>query len=328
MTIGADTGQSAGGGDVTTAQFEAEEAARIAGDEIQVETISRAASLVSFLRDQSTAAEAAIVRFTIAVTENYNGVRHTYAANDYVWFPPMSVDGKVFANIPPPVDITGKQDKLTNQQLAELLHMRLGVRAIRPTLENLKKPIEVFYDDPSILGPTLFAELTVAGFTVTPRVAMVQANGTARFTLADNQAKSLVNSKSAFLTANVAIYDALTDGNLVARTHHEITVIPLQTPPTVGTLTVLENTRWDTGAFLHANITLTINLKVTPLSGNDGDTAVLRVKQDATGGRTLAFSGVELAGRTVSIASGANAETEVFLYKRGATWKYMGSLEG
>lgn len=383
------------GGDVTTAQLEAEADLRESGDDLQSIVIASAANLTSALDAQATSDNPLIAVFSQPVT--LSGT--TYAAGLVIFIAPrsraierigefispinLSVNRSIardaaaftiavnaqktdphmefitaeatfsatagtpsgtyqvkagdlwymspFGTVPHllyrPIPDASKQDALTLQQRAELIDLRLSATAIIPTVANLRKPIEFSYDAPAILGPTLWAELTISG--VTPaRQAMVQSAGTLTFTLSNAQAQSIANTKDPSLNVRVAIYDASTGGNLLANLHRNITVIPESIPPTVGTLANTEAVNWDTSSFLHANLTLIVNATVTVLAGNDGDTAVLRVKQDATGGRTLALSGVSLAGRTLKIGAAANAETEVFLYRRGGAWKYMGSIEG
>lgn len=71
-------------------KIDPEIAARMAGDDIQVEDVVDATRLTSFLSDQENSAEPAIVHFSIPVA--------VYKKGDIVYFAPMSRIGKVFAN--------------------------------------------------------------------------------------------------------------------------------------------------------------------------------------------------------------------------------------
>ena len=65
---------------------------------------------------------------------------------------------------------------------------------------------------------------------------------------------------------------------------------------------------------------------VTLSNGADGTVAVLRVRQDTTGGRTLAIaSTIERGGRAAPVLNtGANKYDYITFMKRGSTWVYMG----
>lgn len=85
---------------------------------------------------------------------------------------------------------------------------------------------------------------------------------------------------------------------------------------------------WDVNKGNIANLALGHNATVTPSGGADGDTALLRVVQDATGGRTLALANsVRLGGRDAPvIASAVNARSYIMLHKHGNGWVYMGAV--
>ena len=97
--------------------------------------------------------------------------------------------------------------------------------------------------------------------------------------------------------------------------------------PEVQTLSFANTLTWNVDNGLSADLTLTGNVTVTLTGGSDSDIAILRVVQDSTGSRTLAFaSAVQLGGRTVIIASAASARTTLVIQRIGTVWYYMGSV--
>lgn len=179
------------------------------GDNIHPQTIGRAADLLPFLAAQETRAEASIVHFTIDVSENYKGVRHTYKANDYAWFAPMSVDGQVFANVPP-------QEELTDSQKAALMQVRFDTAVVQ--LANFPTRFRIRYSSHDILGSSVWASLNLAGQTTAPRQQLT-SSGIADLDLSTDQRTAITDNLAAtasWVDGSINLYDAATSGNLLA----------------------------------------------------------------------------------------------------------------
>lgn len=76
-----------------------------------------------------------------------------------------------------------------------------------------------------------------------------------------------------------------------------------------------------------ADVTLSHNTTLTVTGGRNGDTALLRVKQDGTGNRTLTLgAGLEfVSAPSLSTAAG---KTDLLMFNRiGATWKFVGIVQ-
>ena len=157
-------------------------------------------------------------------------------------------------------------------------------------------------------------------------------------------------SSSATLTDNylrvqIIFYDAAADGNVVETIDRYINIaqppdvaswaksgnrdrLPVSKAPrpVVQNLASAAAIAWNTNNGLDADLTLAHNTTITLSGGYNGAAALLRLVQDATGGRTLAFSGVQTGGRRVAVNANAGKRTLIALYRIGATWHYMGSI--
>ena len=197
----------------TQDQFNKEVAAREAGDDIQPETINGAARFVSFLADQERSDNVAIAHFTVAVAEDYKGVRHNYKVNDYAWFPPNSVDGKVFANIPPPTEAF----EFSIDDKIEMLNLRTDPGVIAyPSgglTAALTRTVRVLIDNPGRLDEQLWVQGSVDGQAVLNRVAWSTATNSLNFVIPIATARLIGQDEE--LDLSVQWYDAANAGNLV-----------------------------------------------------------------------------------------------------------------
>lgn len=390
----------------TAAQLSLEVARRLSGDKIDYRVVADGAALRTALTAHASDDNALLLRMGSAIDETIDGVRYQYPANQLVYFAERLTNPH-FPWFTLPVEFT-------TQQLAELIDVRISPIALVPSAATLVGPYDVAYDSPTILGPTVWAELSVGG-QVPARQQLVSGGGTRRFSLTTQQATAVANNLTGnTIDVRVNLYTAASGGTLLATLHRNLTALPpssaggglsqaqvdariatyarisptgqiadaqipagitrdselaavraiadaATTPAeattianarvaagvqgwaqtgdssiipqgkvaaTVQTLTSAATITWDTSKGLIANLTLGHNTVITPTGGRDGDTAILRVKQDATGSRTLAFAaGVVLGGRTPSVASAASAATEVLLHRIGNDWKYEGSVE-
>ena len=187
-----------------------------AGDQIQPEPITNAAGFVSFLADQERSANAAIAHFQIAVAEDYKGVRHTYKVNDYAWFPPRSVDGKVFANIPPPPEIP-EPFKLSTDLKVQLLtfHVEPGVIAYPSggLQAALTTTVKVSVDNPDVLDDDIWVQGLIDGSAVLARVKWATNTSLLNLVIPQNVAGNIGQNEELDIT--LQFYDAANAGNLV-----------------------------------------------------------------------------------------------------------------
>ena len=195
------------------ADLATEVAARTSGDEIQPESITSAAGLTSFLRDQETSAQVAIAHFTIDVREVYQGVDHVYKTGDLVWFPPMSVDGKVFANIAAaPVPELPTADKI------EMLNLRVDPGVIAYPAGGLAaaltRTVRAVIDNPGRLDDEgLFVQGTIDGQAVLARRAWTTATVSLPYVIPLATARLIGQDEELDLV--LQWYDAANAGNLV-----------------------------------------------------------------------------------------------------------------
>lgn len=95
----------------------------------------------------------------------------------------------------------------------------------------------------------------------------------------------------------------------------------------VQTLTSGTAVAWAVGSGNIADLVAATNITLTISGGSDGDTALLRFQQDATGSRTLTLSGIELGGRTAPTpATAASARTYLLFHRVGTAWTYLGVI--
>lgn len=74
-----------------------------------------------------------------------------------------------------------------------------------------------------------------------------------------------------------------------------------------------------------ASLTIAENFTFTMSGGSDGQTALLRVTQDSTGGRTIQFAtGAGFKGTAPTLSTGAGAIDVLAFHKIGNTWHFMG----
>ena len=92
-------GDGGGSGDVTAEQLKAEADLRSDGDNLQTETLTRAADLFTFLPDQLLSDSPATLLTEVDVEAVYGGEDHRYGAGDLIYFPPKSITGKVMCNV-------------------------------------------------------------------------------------------------------------------------------------------------------------------------------------------------------------------------------------
>ena len=294
--------------------------------DINPQHLADAAGLRLLLTAQRTAFQQVWAIATGTFTATIDTHNYDVREGDLYYFAPRGVD-RIARLVYRPND-PKKQDALTNQQKAELIDVRLGIAAINPTAANLQRQIDVFFDPPAILGSTVYAEFRVAGQGPAARQLMAQAGGRVRFTLSQAQAESISNNitdDQTTIDVRINLYDAATSGNLLATVHRDLTIL-WQPPPVVQTLTSAAAIAWAMGNGLTADLTLAHNATITPSGGDNGETAILRVVQDATGSRTLAFSGVQTGGRRVGLSAAAGKRTTIALHKIGTIWHYMGSI--
>lgn len=68
-------------------------------------------------------------------------------------------------------------------------------------------------------------------------------------------------------------------------------------------------------------VTLTGNTVLSMINGENGSTSVLRVRQDGTGGRTIAFRGI--IGTAPTLSTSANSVDLMYFHKDGTDWVYV-----
>ena len=206
-------------------ELKAEVTARTSGDELQPETITGAAGFVSFLADQEMSAETSIAHFTIAVSENYKGVRHTYKAGDLAWFAPGSVDGKVFANIAPP-----DAPELPTADKIEMLNLRADPGVIAyPSgglTAALTRTVTILLDNPARLDTAnLFYQGSVDGQAVLTRRAWTTAVNSVPLVIPANTAALVGQDEE--LTLEIQWYDdtVANNGKLVGLRRVDIPLV-------------------------------------------------------------------------------------------------------
>ena len=297
------------------------------GDSITYVSVADAAAFQSEVEAHGLTDQSKLIHCQTAVDVTFQALRYNYPKGQLVYFAERST--LPFPWFVLPTGGGGEGLVLTNQQKAELIDLRLGIVAINPTEANLQRQIDVFFDPPAILGPAVYAEFRVAGQGPAARQLMAQAGGKVSFTLTKQQAEAIadnVTDDQTTIDVNINLYDAANAGNSLATVHRDLTI--LRPPvPMVQTLVSAAAVAWAMGNGLTADLTLAHNATITPSGGNDGDTAILRVVQDATGGRTLAFAaGVQTGGRRVGLSNAAGKRTLIGLHRIGAVWHYVGSV--
>ena len=95
-------------------------------------------------------------------------------------------------------------------------------------------------------------------------------------------------------------------------------------------LTPAANIDWETNIASKAHITLTENVILSLSGGVDMGFAVLRVTQDATGGRVLTLDdSIELGDRGQPVFSTAPNVNDLILFNKiGETWVYLATIRG
>ena len=192
---------------------------------------------------------------------------------------------------------------------------------------DIQGTYDVRFENSAIIDDS-FVQVSAAGQTVLARQSWSAGSSSIRFTISSDVAtaiaNNLANDDNTF-TVDVQWYDEIRDGNLIGGLKLSVHV---PSANKVQTLTSAAAIAWDMESGLTADLVLGHNATITPSNGANGDTAILRVTQDATGGRTLAFaSAVERGGRTVELASGANKRTLIGLHRIGTTWHYESSIQ-
>ena len=182
--------------------------------DITPETISGAPAFVTFLADQERNEDASIVHFTVALQEAYKGVTHTYKANDYAWFPPMSVDGKVFANIPPPTDASLS----LAQQIGLARHQVQPNVIIGRAQGNIARAYKIISDNAALITDAAWVQVVVQGQNVGTRDRF---DGNHAFTIPNDVGTAIENNLGSdeFFEVNVQFWDAATDGTLITTLH-------------------------------------------------------------------------------------------------------------
>lgn len=90
--------------------------------------------------------------------------------------------------------------------------------------------------------------------------------------------------------------------------------------PKVQTLTDTASISWDVDNGYTATVTLAGNRTLSISNMEDGDTAILRIVQDATGSRTLTMTGVQWAGGTAPTLSTVGTSVDIVSFvKIGGT---------
>ena len=100
--------------------------------------------------------------------------------------------------------------------------------------------------------------------------------------------------------------------------------------PDVQTLTDQATIAWNVANGVVADVTLAGNRTLAaPTGGSDGQMALLRAKQDSTGGRTLALAAsIDTGDRAApELSTAAGALDFVLLHRIGNTWAYLGVLK-
>ena len=217
-------------------------------------------------------------------------------------------------------------DGLTNEQKAELIGLRVQPSSAIPS-DSAFKTWTVRSDSPAILGSSVWAQITVVGQTL----ARQRLTGSVRtFTFTDQIARTIndnITIDQTVLNVDVALYDAESAGTLLATLHRDVTLQRVR--PNVQSLNSGAAIGWNIDSGEVADLTLAHNATLTPSGGEDGDSALLRVKQDSTGNRTLALaSAVQRDGRAQpTLSTGANALDALFFHKIGSAWHYMGIIK-
>ena len=98
----------------------------------------------------------------------------------------------------------------------------------------------------------------------------------------------------------------------------------------VGLQTLTSDTTisWDVDDGEVADLTLAHNTTLNITNGQNGEIALLRVLQDTTGSRTLAFNAaIERGGRDAPTLRTAAGERDYLMFNKvGATWVYLGVI--
>ena len=194
----------------------------------------------------------------------------------------------------------------------------------------LEKTFGIEVSNRGLLTGDIWVQGTIGGRPSLSRTSWSSAPNVLGFPVDTPTATAIAGSlgNGSTLEFILTFYDASTGGNLVGSSRLKLPVVhPL--PPDVQTLTSAATIAWNVDSGEIADLTAAHDFTLNLTNGSDGQTALLRVAQDATGSRTMTFNNaIGLDGRTApTLSTAANANDMVMFHRRGTTWVYVGIVQ-
>ena len=234
-----------------------------------------------------------------------------------------------------PVGPEGPAAALTQAQQIQLLNatpVRENVSASTLAAILELTGFEIHISNPGILtGVWLGVELqgTPASFNANsdvPRQAWSTSTTNYKLYLPKANANSVSDavyaSEEKTLEVDLILYDAASAGNEVGRKRLTVGMVDV---PRVLTLSTASAITWSYADGEIADLTLDQNIAISIVGGVDGDEALIRARQDATGNRTLTLeSAIELGNIPAPVLSTAAGSLDYLrLVKVGANWRFV-----
>ena len=338
---------------VTDQQFQ-EGQLRRAGDSIPFQPVDDADAFRTAVRAHAGGDQAMLLLLTSAIDVTFDAIRYNYPARQVVYFAERSGIPYPWFVLPNDATTSIPDGAVTTPKLAPnavddtRITARLQILSLHPSIDPVRGAMAgtyvIGFGDSGILpSGNAWYQVLLNGVPVTGRVQWTQPTNIT-VTPTTDQLTRMAAISTTDVSVVVAFYSARTGGSQLSQFRLDVSVSPEaqswaqqgnndplpqgKIAALVQTLTSAAAIAWDTNKGLTANLVLGHNTVITPSGGRDGDTAILQVAQDATGGRTLAFApAVRLGGRTVGLASAANSETYIALRRKGTTWVYLGAIQ-
>ena len=226
----------------------------------------------------------------------------------------------------------GSGTELTTTQEIALLNLVASPAGItfntQPNLAAQLRSLDIQISNPELLTGNVWIEGWAQGQRGLSRTKWATTTSVLRFSY--NQAAADAIASGIFsdnqLEINLRFFDAASGGNEIERRDVFIPITSLV--PGVQSLTSAASITWDVDKGEVADLTATQNFMLNLSNGVNGQMALLRVKQDATGSRTITLnSGIQLQGRTAPTLKTAASADDNLLFMRNATqWVFMGIL--
>ena len=308
-------------GDVQEARTE-EAKIRDGGDTMTTRPVSKAAELAAKL----LAHEGSNVSSVFHVTADFATATRAYVAGQR-WYLPRHHDAEA------EFVLLSEGATLTQKQQIGLLSFTTRPASIsyrsQAQLEKRVKEFTVSVANPELLTGDVWIEGVVQGQRGLERTKWGPRTNTLSLQFTDIIASAIAGNIDADETQfemALAFYDAAGAGNLI----EQVTLtLPIEHgAPVTQVLAAAAAIEWDVDEGDVATLTATRNFTLSLTGGDNGQFAILRVLQDATGNRIMTLApAIVLDGRDAPVLSAAaGAHDNLLFMKRGAVWVFLGAI--